>query len=47
MLIGATKWMIGGLRGMRLAMMQTYYRLSVSHWAIVVWFIIQDAYFGY
>ena len=47
MLIGATKWMIGGLRGMRLAMMQTYYRLSVSHWAIVVWSIIQDAYFGY
>ena len=50
MLDGATKGMKGGhrgLRGMRLAMMQTYYRLSVSHWAIVVWSIIQDAYFGY
>ena len=38
---------MGGLRGMRVAMMQIYYKQSVSHWAIVVWSIIQDAYFGY
>ena len=50
MLIVATKGMkvvIGGLRGMRVAMMQTYYKQSVSNWAIVVWSIIQDAYSGY